>query len=332
MSCYHPLKGFVVGLTDSNKPKLRVLPYEVKYIDKYGVPVTSDIGVDDNCYTDYYELPCGHCIGCRQDQSREWANRLMLEMKYHDSAYFCTLTYDNEHIHLSYDPETGLANGLFTLDKRDCQLFIKLLRRHFPNDKIRYYLAGEYGDQTARPHYHAIIFGLHLNDLIECGRSETGNKYFVSESFSNCWQKGFVSVEPANFATCKYVASYVTKKIGIRPNEFYEDNYMIPPFSLSSRKPGIGYKYFEDHQDMFDYDKIVIGTSEGSLSFDFPRYFKKKLREIDEDRYNELCKKRMNAAIDKKEAILDRTNIDYSEYLINMENKHLERVKARNKI
>ena len=332
MSCYHPLKGFVVGFTKDMKAKLRVLPYEVNFIDKYGVPVTVGVSPGPEDTTEYYELPCGHCIGCRQAQSKEWANRLMMEMQYHDSAYFCTLTYDNDHIHIAYDEETGLATGLFTLCKRDVQLFIKLLRRHFPNDKIRYYLAGEYGDTTARPHYHAIIFGLHLNDLVKCGRSETGNQYFTSESFGACWPHGFVSVEPANYATCKYVSSYVTKKLGIRPNEFYEDQGIVPPFSLCSRKPGIGFQYYADHPDLFEYDKIVLSTPTGSISFEPPRYFKKKYKEADLDKYQERADRKMAAAEDRKELILDNTHLSYLDYLQVLENNHNERVKSRNKI
>lgn len=332
MACYHPLKGFVVGLTKENKPKLRVLPYEVKFIDRYGVPVTSDISPEETDTTMYYELPCGHCIGCRQAQSKEWANRLMMEMMYHDSAYFCTLTYDNAHIHPAFDEETGLCHGMFTLCKRDVQLFFKLLRRRFPNDKIRYYLAGEYGDTTGRPHYHSIIFGLHLNDLVKCGRSETGNQYYTSESFASCWPHGFVSVEPANYATCKYVSSYVTKKLGIRANEFYLDQGMVPPFSLCSRKPGIGFMYLEEHPDLWEYDKITLSTPTGSLSFEPPRYFKKKFKEIDEEAYVERAARKMAAAEDRKELILDNTSLTYLDYLQVLENNHNERIKSRNKI
>lgn len=332
MACYHPLKGFTVGETKNGKPKLRVLPYEVKYIDRYGVPVTVDVSPDEFCITEYYELPCGHCLGCRQDQSKEWANRLLLEMQYTDSAYFITLTYDNEHIHPSYDAETGLCNGLFTLDKRDIQLFIKRLRKRFENDKIRYYIAGEYGDNTARPHYHGILFGLHIDDLKECGRSETGNKYFISESIAEVWKNGFVSVEPANYATCKYVASYVTKKIGIRPNQFYEDNYLVPPFSLSSRRPGIGYKYLEDHPDYWKFDEINLTLPDGGRKFPLPRYFKKKFKEMLPEEYEKVAKRHEQAAKDRKEMILDNTNLDYLDYLKNMEQKHEEKLKARNKI
>jgi len=54
-----------------------------------------------------------------------------------------------------------------SLIKRDVQLFVKRLRKDQDARglaKIRYYLVGEYGDQTKRPHYHAAIFGEDFTD------------------------------------------------------------------------------------------------------------------------------------------------------------------------
>ena len=67
------------------------------------------------------------------------------------SAYFVTLTYDNNHVPIS-------EHGFPTLCKRDFQLFMKRLRFN-TGVKIKYYVAGEYGSTNHRPHYHAVIFG-----------------------------------------------------------------------------------------------------------------------------------------------------------------------------
>lgn len=335
MPCYHPLHGFLRYDGVSGKSYMKVFPSDVTGVELDGSPVRGDpysYKDDPSIETGFLEIPCGKCIGCRQDQSKEWANRLMMEMNYHDSAYFVTLTYDNDHVPIVFDDETGEANGFMTLNKRDVQLFMKLLRRNFPDDKIRYYLAGEYGDQTLRPHYHAIIFGLHLPNLIPSGRSETGNQYYVSPDLQRIWKKGFVSCEPANYATCKYVSSYVTKKIGNKPNEVYENQGMVPPFSLSSRRPGIGYKYFEDHPEVIRYAKITLGTAEDSYTFNLPRYFRKKIRDLDPDRADEISRINAKKFEDKKEFILARTNKSWSDYLKEREEVHLERVKTRSKI
>src|SRR4051812_8660340 len=84
-----------------------------------------------------FDLPCGQCIGCRLEKSRQWAMRLMHERKLHTSSAFLTLTYDDAHI-----PAGG------TLDKRDFQLFMKRLRKAHSEAKIRFYACGEYGHTT----------------------------------------------------------------------------------------------------------------------------------------------------------------------------------------
>ena len=49
----------------------------------------------------YYQVPCGQCIECRLKYSREWALRLCCENAVSQNALFVTLTYDDEHLHLS---------------------------------------------------------------------------------------------------------------------------------------------------------------------------------------------------------------------------------------
>lgn len=237
-------------------------------------------------YTHYetVDLPCGKCVGCRLEYSRQWANRLMLEGKYHDKMYFVTLTYDNEHLPISYypDPKTGEAFEAATLCVKDTQLFWKRLRKAFPEDNIRFYLAGEYGPRTFRPHYHAIIFGWNCPDMRPFGRNALGQQYFISDSLYKAWQKGNVSIAPANWETCAYVARYVTKKLTGEEGEFYKNFNIRPPFSTMSRKPGIGYKYYEDNKEqIFEFNKINISLRDKAKSFKPPRYYR-NLYELEE--------------------------------------------------
>lgn len=44
------------------------------------------------------KLPCGQCLGCRLDYSREWAVRCTHEALLHQENSFITLTYDDEHL------------------------------------------------------------------------------------------------------------------------------------------------------------------------------------------------------------------------------------------
>lgn len=97
-------------------------------------------------------VPCGRCVNCRIAHSREWATRIIHEASMYDDTGFVTLTYDDEHL-----PEDG------GLRKKDFQDFLKLLRYHLGDVKIKYYMCGEYGEKNHRPHYHAIMFGVGYN-------------------------------------------------------------------------------------------------------------------------------------------------------------------------
>lgn len=209
-------------------------------------------------------VPCGHCMGCRLDQSRVWADRMLLELQDNDyKAIFVTLTYNNASIphawHVGYnkfrdndesiylDEDEGWiapASGApTTLSVRDTQLFFKRLRKFFPGRKIRYFLAGEYGPKTKRPHYHAIIFGLTLsdfNDLHVHDFNNLGQPLYKSATFQNIWSKGFCILGPVNWNTCSYVSRYTTKKIFKSDNPSEYVGGRIPPFCTMSRRPGIG--------------------------------------------------------------------------------------------
>lgn len=298
-------------------------------------------GTDDTITTAFIEIPCGHCAGCRADQAKEWADRLMMESQFHDSMYFVTLTYDEEHLpRVAYADKFGeyhdrLQSDRGTLNKRDVQLFIKRLRKSRPDDKIRYYLAGEYGPQTDRPHYHAIIFGLHLGDwrLIESGHSETGNTYYTCGELERIWRNGFVSIEPANEFTCKYVAQYVTKKIGEKPRVRRLERGQEPEFSLQSRRPGIGRLYYDEKGDeMFREDKVFLATLNGSVEIKPPRYFKKLYKAQHEDAYSERVKKLLQRSEDVEDAKTTVTDLDKEKQLLAQENNFKNKLGLRNKI
>ena len=81
-------------------------------------------------------IPCGGCVECRLAKSREWADRMMLELDHSKTAIFATLTYSPEHIPLSMFDDND--EPIYTLDKRDVQLFMKRLRKRFEPREIRF--------------------------------------------------------------------------------------------------------------------------------------------------------------------------------------------------
>ncbi len=213
-------------------------------------------------------VPCGRCMGCRMDRSRAWADRMLLELADNDyKAIFVTLTYDEAHVPLvrprdsgyyflpGDDESTYLSNDetwlldacdvpkTRTLRVRDTQLFFKRLRKAFSGVRIRYFLAGEYGPKTQRPHYHAIIYGLTVSDFpdsIVLKYNDLGQPLFQSDFFSSIWRNGFCSLAVVNWHTCSYVARYTMKKLYKSDDASAYSDGRVPPFCCMSRRPGIG--------------------------------------------------------------------------------------------
>lgn len=333
MPCYHPLLAVQVGVKENGKKDLKFLSYRPRDQDLI-------VRCGDSFYhrNDLVQLPCGQCIGCRIDYSRQWANRCLMELEYHDSAYFCTFTYDDAHVPQSTytDPNTGEVLTSLTLKKKDFQDLMKRIRKHFPDDKIRYFMSGEYGSETFRPHYHAIIFGLHLDDLKPYKVVREGNEYYTyynSPSLQACWQDadgndiGFVVVGEVTWNTCAYTARYVMKKLKGEQASCYEQFGLQPEFSLMSRKPGIARQYYDDHPDLYEFDKINISTPKGGKSFRPPRYFD-KLFDIDEhEKCQQLKNLRAKIAVDQARSKLARTTLDSYELQEVSERAHENKLK-----
>lgn len=315
MPCYHPLIAIPTGnLRKNGKQYLRIEKLEksddVKKIKESGS----------------YIIPCGHCIGCRLDYSRSWADRMMLELEDTKKAVFLTLTYNNENLTILTDNETGV--DVPTLNKRDCQLFMKRLRKEYGEFKLRFFLAGEYGDKTKRPHYHCIIFGLSLGDIgdiVYFGKNELGDNYYISKKLERIWNKGFVLAADVSWKTCAYVARYVTKKVnGLLYDELYGSSGRVNCFSLMSRKPGIGALYLEKHPDCLDFNSINLSTSEGGLEIRIPKYYYKQLNRensilYDPVKYDSISEQRKKYASDSMMLKLSQTDLSLVEYLENLE-------------
>ncbi|AXF52360.1 MAG: replication initiator protein [Microviridae sp.] len=328
MACYHPLTGY--DLT----PKYFTCQETRKIVFNVNPVLASELSRQGRVLS----IPCGQCIGCRLEYSRQWANRCMLELPYHDQAWFVTLTYDDAHVPktFSVDPETGEAiSPVMTLRKRHFQLFMKQLRYRFSGDHIRFFAAGEYGTNSLRPHYHAILFGLHLKDLVLYKRSVLDYPYFNSESLSRCWvdssdgsQRGYVVAGAVSWDTCAYVARYILKKQKGATASVYQELNIEPEFSLMSRKPGIGRQYYDDHPDMFKYDKINVKTPAGGRSFTHPLYLR-RLYEIDDPVGSfELSEKRRLNAVDNVSLKTSLTDLDYYDILISSEQRKERSLKS----
>lgn len=243
MACYHPLHGYYSRTEFTQKGKRKII-FDVA-----------------NAYSDMkIKLPCGQCIGCRLERSRQWAARCLHESQLHEKNCFITLTYSDDHL-----PADG------SLDHRHWVLFFKKLRKKYGNG-IRYYMCGEYGEEFHRPHYHACVFNHDFDDKV-LWTERDGIPLYNSEALDKLWTTsygeplGFTSTGDVTFQSAAYVARYIMKKVtGEKAEDHYThlDQYgeiheRTPEYTQMSRRPGIGSdwaKRFES--DVYPSDFVVL--------------------------------------------------------------------------
>lgn len=271
MPCYYPIDGWRAKTPNDLTGRFSVVftPQEAQ-IDQ---PI---------------KLPCGRCIGCRLEKSRQWAMRCTHEASRYEENCFITLTYDDDHL-----PEPPSIN------KHHWQTFMKALRYSVRPKKIRFYQCGEYGtnqDLTSlktigRPHYHAILFNHNFSDRELESTNATGDKLYSSKILADLWPHGFCTIGDMTFETAAYVARYAMKKIGgMEAIDHYETHdprtgelcQLLPEYALMSNRPGIGMDWFKEFRH--DMDKGFI-TSKGAKC-PSPKYYHDKYKELYAEDYD----------------------------------------------
>lgn len=289
--CYHPLYGRILDI-DRRSPAekgddLRYKDYWLSDTPQGHIKRRVDFLRE---YTDYdYEndlrqglplprkFPCRKCLGCRLEHSRQWADRLIMELPYHQDSWFLTLTYDDDSVRISpgVDPSTGeIVSQHMSLVKKDVQDFLKRLRFN-SKQKVRFFCAGEYGSTTARPHYHLIVYGLKLTDLSVLRSNFAGQVYYISDLIAQCWPYGYHVLAEVTWESAAYVARYTLKKAKAERNDnWFEYAGIEPEFQTMSNRPGIGFQFYMDHPEFFDYDFFQLETGDGGRKICAPDYFK----------------------------------------------------------
>lgn len=174
---------------------------------------------------EFISVPCGKCVYCRMNKANAWAYRLRQERKSSVCSYFLTLTYSDEH--LTYN---DIGNPI--LVREDVTKFLKRFRFYLDKVqvKVRYYGCGEYGGETARPHYHVLLF---FDKLIGFDQ--------VSASIYDAWQMGLYELSAVNDQRIHYTCKYMVKQV-----DFIEELDLVKPFSFMSRRPAIGYALLDN--------------------------------------------------------------------------------------
>lgn len=271
MKCYHPLKAFRT-------------PEGVVFSELGRYDIIGDV-----------ELPCGQCIGCRERRASDWQLRVMHESSCWSQNCFVTLTYADAHL-----PSDG------SLEHRDFQLFLKRVRKRFPQ-RVRFYMCGEYGPLNLRPHYHAVLFNVNFDHSRVAGKSASGAVFYESDLLTELWGLGRCSVQDLCRETAGYCARYIMKKVlGKAAVSHYtsEDGVMLrPEYSAMSLKPGIGAAWFgRFRSDVFPHDMVICDGRKRPV----PRYYDKLLRRGGVDMDGVLFAREKRAALHAADNTDDR--------------------------
>ena len=263
MPCFHPM------------PAVRLSDGSVKFVSR------NKAGVDGTL-----ELPCGQCIGCRLERSRQWAMRCLHEASLYDQNAFITLTYDDSNL-----PPGG------SLSYPDFQKFMKRLRKKI-GSKVRFYAGGEYGTQgTMRPHFHACLFGYDFPDKVYYKKTGSGERIYTSKILESLWPYGLSSVGDVTFESAAYIARYCVQKV---TGDLAEAHYRVitddgeiidrtPEFNRMSLKPGIGARWLEKYQtDVYPRDYVVVR----GVKVKPPKYYDTLFEREDPGEFSEIVARR----------------------------------------
>lgn len=282
MSCLYPKPAWV----DDNASPKRIhfkLPLASKVLDT----------LPDGWRT--VSIPCGKCWACLKTKSLDVTVRAVAESRMHDFSSFITLTVDDEHL------PSVFPHGL---DHRPWQLFAKRLRKSIGS--FSFLMCGEYGSQTLRPHYHAILFGpKFVDDYVRDDYS-----YCPSRLLQSAWPYGNVVVSDANDNRMAYVSGYTLKDFQLgRDKEFFSSRGLGLPYVKWSRRPALGLRWFQNFSSDLIRDDGLSFLLNGKCFHFSGRYFLRRLQLTDPDAFAKIQSNR--------QVLDDRTCIMRHQDLVN---------------
>lgn len=269
MPCYHPIPGWLAKSVNKSGKRSVVFNVSEGYKDKV------------------LSVPCGKCIGCRLERSRQWAVRCMHEAKLWERNCFVTLTYEDEKL-----PADG------SLRPRDFVLFMKRLRARF-GAGIRFFHCGEYGLESERPHHHCLLFNHDFDDRVFYRGGQGGDsKLYTSKECERLWGHGFCTIGDASYESAGYIARYSLKKVyGPAADGHYKGR--VPEYLTMSRRPGIGSAHARRFlSDWYPSDEVIVNGSPTKP----PRYYDGILEGVDAEALRKVKARRVAAALSDADA------------------------------
>lgn len=256
-------------------------------------------------------LPCKHCLLCMRAYRRNWSYRLMCESKMCQESMYITLTVAPEHLEKVF-PGGSLSHVPF-------QKFMKRLRmklsrgydykyvppftshllsdklprimqvRHYQRSQIRFYMCGEYGEESMRPHYHVCVFGARFPDCF-FQKKVNGNAYFSSPTLSELWPYGFPIFSDVTASSAAYVAGYVDKKLE-RSQDDFKALGLMPEYVRMSN--GLGIDFLDMYSDQIyqfrsDGEYFRDAAFIGDVPVSVPKYFDEKMQLRDPVKFGKI--------------------------------------------
>lgn len=176
---------------------------------------------------------CRNCWQCREVRIQDWVGRCIAESRYARHTFSATFTYGG-----------GDHERAAVLTYSDMQKYFKRLRK--AGYRFKYLVAGEYGAQKGRAHWHAMLFFL--------GDAPPMEMYCNHKD--KFWHHGHVQWKEPNPKSVRYVCKYIQKDV--------EDDERQGHFMMS-KKPPIGTEYFLQMAD----DYVNAGLSPKDLKYRF---------------------------------------------------------------
>lgn len=328
------------------KPRVGLMPDAFELDDGSGVyqPPVKHLealnSVNQHYFGEYFldlpyfniQIPCGHCIGCREKYSKDWAARCWHESQFYEKkCCFLTLTLDRNHPQFDeMAPDGSLRRNVYAVDEetgktiivsKGCiQIFISKLRSllrssKYGNPKISYFGCGEYGKKLNNPHYHILLFGFDFPDKKLWKVSSAGSSLFRCSFLEEVWPYGFSTIGDVDFRSAAYVARYALKKVSKSENPYqYYKHYAgrVPEFTCMTK--GLGSKWFDKYgENLYSEEKdFLVVPGKGRFSKQKPPRFYDKLLKRKSPEIYEKIKARRKAyfeLVDKSDSTYERLKV-----------------------
>lgn len=291
------------------------------------------------CGTSSAFVPCGYCVDCRRKAQQAWRFRLVSEAatlkKKGWNIAFCTLTYEDSK--LPYIPEECFVDKsafrpIPCFNRSHVVDFITALRNHFKRapfrfvgeNRIRYFVASEYGSFRHRPHMHMILAwpsSVSYRDMHKVCSDHWNYGFLFPRDFRGDGKCLSFEVVGDPSKVLHYVSKYAckdidyyneTKSIDFYDGEYDEDSpeYALAqvyrnckPFHVQSRSLGfesIKNMTYEQKRDVYVNGLGFFGDGE---MYSVPLYLKNKL--VYDNYYiydsdgKRLCRRKASAFFDK---------------------------------